>query len=185
VVPTKRCLVCGRLFEKPKTVSMRTWVEERKCCSRECGIAIRRGRSNPKLGDATRGKKQPPEVVAKRAASIRRTYESGNVNHARANKGLRREQTTQWKGDDIGYRAAHARLSALRGKASEHRCDMCGGPAHEWALRDDARAAKVAVGGQFDGKSFSTQVDDYMPACRPCHRIYDGRERDPRSGRYI
>lgn len=161
----------------------------RICCSRECGVKAasekKRGRKNPRLGDHLRGKPQDPAIVAKRTASIRRTYGSGKVKHARANAGLRREQTSQWKGQGIGYRAAHARLHVLRGKASEYPCELCGCPAHEWALKDTAPLTMAEVGGRFDGKSFSTQPDDYMPACRPCHRAYDGRERDPLTGRYL
>lgn len=185
MILTKECSVCGREFEKPKTVSMRVWVEERKCCSITCGHALKRGRRNSKLGDATRGKKQPPEVVAKRAESIRATYAAGGVQHARANLGLRREQTTQWKGDAIGYRAAHTRLYSHFGPITS--CSECGaevGP-FEWALKDDAAVVLVAESGRFAGRSYSPQLEDYAPMCQPCHREYDGVGRDPRSGQYL
>lgn len=34
----KKCLVCGKLFEKPNNCSLRSWIK-RKYCSRECGIS--------------------------------------------------------------------------------------------------------------------------------------------------
>lgn len=181
---TKTCAVCGADFEKPATCSRRTW-EKRQCCSQACGHAIKRGRPNPKLGDAHRGKRQSPEHVAKRTENIKRTYAGGRVVHARANLGLRREQTSQWKGDDIGYRAAHVRLYQQRGKPE--RCEMCGGAdgPFEWALRQDAEVVKVEQAGRFRGHSYSVLPSDYIAACRPCHRQYDGRERDPLTGRYL
>ena len=90
----------------------------------ECQYEAMRGRSNTKLGDHLRGKAQSPEHREKRIESIRRTYAAGEVEHARVNLGLRREQTTQWKGDQIGYRAAHARLYAERGRPTG--CELCG-----------------------------------------------------------
>ena len=44
---------------------------------------------------------------------------------------------------------------------------------------------KVEVGGRFAGRSYSTHSTDYIAVCRPCHREYDGRERDPRTGHYL
>lgn len=182
---TKLCVVCGEDFEKPPTCSMRTWTEKRKCCSLDCGNALKRGRQNPKLGDAHRGKRQDEAHVAKRTESIRRTYAQGNVQHARANLGLRREQTSQWKAENIGYRAAHARLYRQRGTPAE--CELCGTRSGrmEWALKQDAVEVRVESGGRFDGRSYSVAIDDYMSACRSCHRDYDGRERDPATGRYL
>lgn len=180
---SKSCAVCGERFEKPSTVSLRTWNEKRKCCSSECGNALKRGRPNPKLGDAHRGKKQSREHVAKRSASAKRAYAEGRVKPARANLGLRGDQTSQWKGDDIGYRAAHARLYVENG--SPLTCAICEGLAHEWALRQDAVVRKVESAGRFAGKEFSTRPSDYFPACRSCHRQYDGRERDTHTGRYL
>jgi hypothetical protein len=163
-------------------VSRANW-PKRLYCSKACQYDAMRGRPNPKLGDAHRGKKQPPEVVAKRTASIKRTYAEGRVRHARANLGLRGEETSQWKGDDVSYRAAHFRLYSQRGKPAI--CDLCGQPAHEWALKDAAEAVKVQQDGRFAGKRYSPRIDDYFPACRSCHRSYDGRERDPVTGRYV
>lgn len=143
-----------------------------------------RGRPNPKLA-YWKGKKQPPDVIAKRTESIRRAYADGRVQHARANLGLRGEQTTQWKGDDIVYRSAHSRLTRRRGKPVE--CELCGATDRrlEWALKHDAEAVKVQVGGRDDGKRYSPRPDDYFAACCPCHQVYDDRQRDPDTGRYL
>lgn len=180
--PTKHCAVCGVLFEKRPSDSRRTW-EKRKCCTYKCSVEIRRGRPNPKAA-YWKGKTQPLETRAKRSVSAKRAHAEGRM-HVIDNTGLRGEETSQWKGDDISYRTAHTRLYSHRGRPTE--CELCGttiGP-FEWALRQDAVVCRVQEGGIFDGKSFSTELDDYMPACRPCHRDYDGRERDPRTGRYL
>jgi NAD-dependent SIR2 family protein deacetylase len=74
-------------------------------------------------------------------------------------KGLRGSQTSQWKGDDASYRAAHARIVAARGKAEEHACVDCGGQAKDWSHRH--------------GAGYSTHPFDYDPRCRKCHYAYD------------
>lgn len=86
-------------------------------------------------------------------------------------RGLSGEQTTQWKGDRVGYRALHNRLVETRGRASEYPCADCGDPAKDWSHDGGAGA-------------FSTNLDDYSPRCRRCHLAYDDRQRDER-GRLI
>jgi hypothetical protein len=103
----------------------------------------------------------------------------------KGNLGLRGPETTQWKGDEVRYRAAHMRLTNTRGRPSV--CEMCGKTEGwlEWALKADAENIKIQVGGREDGLAYSTDPDDYFGTCRSCHREYDGRERDPLTGRYL
>lgn len=69
----------------------------------------------------------------------------------------------------VGYRAAHLRVDAAKGKASEHRC-VCGSPAREWSL--DPLAVHTYEDGQ--GRVWSMNIDDYSAYCVPCHRDRDG-----------
>lgn len=99
--------------------------------------------------------------------------------------GLRGNATSQWKGDDIQYRTAHNRLASRRGRPT--RCDLCGTTSGwlEWALKHEPEMKKLQIGGVGDGMYYSPRPDDYIPLCRACHRRYDGRERDPSTGRYV
>lgn len=69
----------------------------------------------------------------------------------------------------VEYRAAHVRL----GKAREHTCVDCEGPASEWSLNHDADAL-VSNDKYTMGKEYSLNPEDYSPRCRSCHRKYDG-----------
>lgn len=79
---------------------------------------------------------------------------------------LRRgEEHWYWKGEQVGYGAALARLRNARGKASDYPCRDCSAPAFRWVLvgqatREDSR-----------GRTYSLDHDDYAPLCARCHRI--------------
>lgn len=184
--PTKQCAVCGVVFAKPPTDSRRTW-EKRRCCSYRCSVEIRRGRPNPKLGDAHRGKQLSPEHRAKISKTYQQTQAAGKVRHARANLGLRGAETSQWKGDDITYRSAHCRLTRNRGKPTK--CELCGTTEGrlEWALKHDPEVVKVETPiGKKRTLFYSPRPDDYFAACCSCHQAYDGSHpRDPSTGRYL
>ncbi len=64
-----------------------------------------------------------------------------------------------WKGESIGYKGAHNRVSAARGKP--RLCEDCGtttAPRYDWA--------------NLTGKYHDPQ--DYARLCRPCHCKRDG-----------
>ena len=67
-----------------------------------------------------------------------------------------------WKGDDVGYFAAHARVQRARGAASEYYCEhedeTCKGPM-DWAN----------LSGNYG------DVMDYIPLCRSHHVRFDVR----------
>lgn len=179
-VPQKQCAVCGVTFSKKSWTSRKAW-ENQRCCSLPCGHALKRGRPNPKSAAALKGHKQSPETVAKRSASLKRAHAEGRM-PVISTRGLRGSETSQWKGDNIQYRAAHARLRSQRGKPDV--CAHCGGEAHEWALRNEAEIVMIQATGPRIGLRYSPRPDDYISLCRPCHRLYD-RERDPATGRYV
>lgn len=179
VTYSKPCVVCGRYFTKPASCSRANW-PKRKCCSVDCGNALKRGRPNPKLSEALRGRKPSPATIAKQQATMKRLRAEGKIRNARANLGLRREATSQWKGDDIKYRGAHSRLNRERGRPNE--CEHCGtttAKKFEWALRHDAEVRKTDTDGQFAGFDYSPRPNDYLRLCTACHHEYDGRGHRP------
>lgn len=73
------------------------------------------------------------------------------------------------KKEMIGYRAAHLRVEAVKGKAKTHSCVDCGGQARDWSL--DPNAVHTYEDGD---KVWSMNIEDYAPRCIPCHRDLDG-----------
>lgn len=76
-------------------------------------------------------------------------------------------------GDDVGYRAAHRRVWKLRGRASAHPCQHCGGTAAHWAYDHLDINEKLGETGKSKGVSYSTDPDHYFPLCVPCHSRFD------------
>ena len=109
-----------------------------------------------------------PYAIGYRAQTILERYLPGR------RKAIKRNQNGpanhMWK-DSPGYQAAHLRVEADKGKASEHVCADCGSPAHDWSyvhgcpdeLRESHRPA------------YCTHPNHYEPRCRTCHRAYDRR----------
>ena len=72
----------------------------------------------------------------------------------------------RWRGDEIDYVAAHNRVYAANGKATEHACAWCGKAANEWAY-DHADPAERRGGPK--NLPFSPDPAHYKPACHSCH----------------
>lgn len=79
------------------------------------------------------------------------------------------------KTDEPSYSLAHARLRKERGRAAIYECELCGGPAREWALSAGAQELLFGVSGtgRKNITAYSMNPYDYFPACSPCHRAYD------------
>jgi hypothetical protein len=178
----KACATCGEIFAKPSNVSRSDWLK-RIYCKRACQYAAMRGRPNPKLA-YWKGKTQSPETVAKRAEALRLAHAEGRM-HVIDTSGLTREQSSQWKGDDITYRSAHSRLYRERGVPAQ--CELCGKTdgRFQWALKRDPSVVKIEAGGSRDGLRYSPRPQDYLAACGSCHQKYDERGRDSDTGRYL
>lgn len=73
--------------------------------------------------------------------------------------------------DDIGYPAAHARVRALYGSASEHLCIWCHGSADEWAYLGSDNEKWVKKGERTI--AYSPDPDAYRPLCKSCHVRHD------------
>jgi hypothetical protein len=82
------------------------------------------------------------------------------------------ERNPKWRGDEIEYTAAHARVVAQRGKPDEYPCAHCGGQATEWAYDHSDPNELRNHTGRDDGP-FSLDAQRYMPLCVPCHRRFD------------
>jgi hypothetical protein len=77
-----------------------------------------------------------------------------------------------WKGDGVGYVAAHERVKKARGTPSQ--CEKCGatdpGTRYEWALIQGLGTHREAARGEY-----STSTTSYVRLCKPCHERYDGK----------
>lgn len=86
------------------------------------------------------------------------------------NKGYRSGPgVANWRGDQIGYKPAHARVKRLRGPASAHACEHCGAPATDWAYNHQDPNERTAA----DGYPYSTRPEFYIPLCKGCHKPFD------------
>ena len=65
---------------------------------------------------------------------------------------------------DPTYTTVHSRLKAIRGKASSYLCVDCGRQAQDWAY---------SKGGGEGGLPFSTDLNEYEPRCKMCHKKLD------------
>jgi hypothetical protein len=83
-----------------------------------------------------------------------------------------------WQGENVKYSALHMRLRSHRG--TPQRCEHCWtteATRFEWALNWHAAPNYVISDG---GLPYSTDLDDYVRLCTPCHRTMDLRtERHP------
>jgi hypothetical protein len=78
------------------------------------------------------------------------------------------ESNPRWRGPEAGNRAAHQRVMALHGKATDHPCADCGGLAAHWAY-DHLDPDELPS----DDGPYSTKVEHYRPMCVPCHKRFD------------
>ena len=89
-----------------------------------------------------------------------------------AKRDQRGERNHMWR-PDPGYQAAHLRIVAIKGKAADHPCADCAGPAHDWSYN---HSDPEQLTGR-NGCSYSTNPDFYEPRCRSCHRRLDAAKR--------
>ena len=80
-----------------------------------------------------------------------------------------RERHHAWTGSDLSYGTAHDRVARERGRASEHTCVDCSGPAASWAYDHSDPQQKVDE----RGRAYSGDTSRYEPKCFPCHKRAD------------
>ena len=74
--------------------------------------------------------------------------------------------------DTATYVAVHFRLKSARGLASEYPCVDCGQQALDWTYKHGREHGRL--------RHFSTDLDDYEPRCRSCHKKLDAIRLDRR-----
>jgi len=74
-----------------------------------------------------------------------------------------------WTGDGATYTAAHQRIRARRGSATNYTCVDCGGGAKHWSYDHTCPNEKFdpAYG------PYSTDINRYTPRCVRCHKRFD------------
>lgn len=73
-----------------------------------------------------------------------------------------------WKGDDVGYGAAHDRVRRAHGPASQHACAGCGAEAKHWAYDHGDPDECTSKWGPY-----SPDLERYLPMCVSCHKTFD------------
>lgn len=99
-IPTKQCLVCDKMFEKPIWISLKNWNETRKYCSTRCQSSFWKGKPGRKLG------------------------KTGQKAWNKGLPGLKGKYNPSWKGDKIGYSGIHKWVVLHLGKPDT--CEHCG-----------------------------------------------------------
>lgn len=80
---------------------------------------------------------------------------------------------------DIRYSAAHLRVKAQWGSASQYSCVECGSQAREWAYdgTDPEQLFGHQTASEKSSKVFYSRYPEfYMPMCLSCHRTRDSRK---------
>lgn len=96
--------------------------------------------------------------------------ETAKVKIRMANSG---ERNKNWKGNKVGYVALHERVRKMLVRVCTH-CKTT--EKIEAALSHEAQSLKtdiMKVNGKDRIVRYSTDIDDYFPLCRPCHKQYD------------
>lgn len=86
------------------------------------------------------------------------------------------EESPNWRGSDVAYRTAHARVTKAKGRAADHECISCGDRAEDWAYDHGDPDARVSDGGLL----YSAEPSHYQPMCRACHKSFDARHAEVR-----
>jgi hypothetical protein len=86
------------------------------------------------------------------------------------------EHNPNWQGDEIGYSAVHCRLRRNYGRASIYHCVDCGRGtrADDWSYDGTDPNEKT---DPTTGLKYSTDIDRYVPRCKPCHARFDRRDK--------
>lgn len=176
----KDCLICGKEIIKSPKISINTWINRRKYCSRECSC---KGLHKNNIGRRT-GEYRKCKVCGESfyiiPAHIKRRKSNGQYCSKKCmyksperNNKLSGSNHYLWKGEKANYRTKHAWINRQRGRPSE--CEHCGttiAKKYEWANKDH---------------KYRRRIEDYIALCSKCHFRYDGQHLRERGyhGRYI
>jgi hypothetical protein len=88
---------------------------------------------------------------------------------------MRGDNHPMWAGDEVTYGGQHIRVRLFRGRASVHLCVDCSQQAYDWSYDNTGVSERIADSGSSIGQRYSTDVTQYSPRCRSCHRAFDNR----------
>ena len=78
--------------------------------------------------------------------------------------GKRDEQTSRWKGDNIGYASLHQWVAKKLGKPSK--CEFCG--------KEEPNGRKIHWANK--SHEYKRNLEDWIRLCKSCHVRYDSGE---------
>lgn len=167
---TKRCGKCGETKTADEFSPDRRRKDGLQSHCKEC----------KKAKEAARRAADPDKASAVSAA-----YRAANPDKEKARFAARRaggrDPDMPWSEAPVGYDAAHSRVVAIYGSAKNHACNLCDGPAAEWAYDHDD--PDEYSGPMLDARRGSSRVmrwsgkpQHYMPLCHPCHVKYDRKK---------
>lgn len=150
----------GRLRELRKA---REWRTPREYPTEVVDLAVRMYRDGATISEIQDSLPQgfKAQRIVERHVPVRRPT---------AKRNQRGERNTSWKGDEIGYDAAHERVKAARGSARAHFCVDCGSQAFDWSYVGGCPRELVDPD---NGCTYSPDIGRYVSRCRSCHRRYD------------
>lgn len=73
------------------------------------------------------------------------------------------------------YKHVHRKLTQIKGKAANNSCTDCDGIALDWSYVGGDPHELTSDRGQSAGFKYSLDASRYVPRCRSCHKLHDGR----------
>lgn len=78
-----------------------------------------------------------------------------------------------WRGEEVGYWAAHTRIKRSRGPASNLNCVDCGLNARHWSYNHDDPDEQYETAITSNPIAYSAKPEHYSPRCVSCHKVFD------------
>lgn len=83
-------------------------------------------------------------------------------------RGSNPARIASYRGDCVGYGAAHDRVRAAKGSATDRKCVDCGRWANGWSYTHACPSERLSERGPY-----SLDLDMYAARCHSCHTIFD------------
>ena len=139
----KRCLLCGNEFLVYPCLK-----DKRKFCSHRC--------ANRNITDEKREKLRSKMKLIRHSGNFKKGFTPWNKGKWFGQ--IENNKNCNWKGDNAKKLAMHTWVERRKGKAKEHKCEMCENQAEDWSNKDH---------------KYKRVLDDYQSLCKKCHRKYD------------
>jgi hypothetical protein len=96
------------------------------------------------------------------------------LHYRRARTGVPLTQPLGQRNYDQGsYGMTHKRITYKYGKAAKQLCVNCGKQALDWSYNHSGIEERVLIKSSGEGREYSSDIDQYVPRCRKCHRLFD------------